>query len=152
MCRRKDVALGAMLQHCASCAWRCAIDSSKCKRKDLQMAAGKCCFIHSTEQSNPYVPLLASEGNFAVEVCDLPPGVNKLNVDHRVKVNPVKTTTNQAAETKSMSSMVRSFNLSDFFLIVLCVEFLPAGGSYTSITKFPQIQRSDSIQSYPSVL
>ena len=43
------------------------------------MAAGKCCFIHHIEQSNPSVPLLASEGNFAVEVCDLPPGVNKLN-------------------------------------------------------------------------
>ena len=47
-------------------------------------------------------------------------------------------------ETKSMSSMVRSFNVGDFiFLIVLCVGFLPAGGSYTSITKVPQIQRKE---------
>ena len=51
-----------------------------------------------------------------------------------------------------MYSVVRSVNVSDFFfLIVLCVGFLPAGRSYTSIAKVPQIQRSDSIQSLPSV-
>ena len=46
-----------------------------------------------------------------------------------------------------MSSVVRSVNVSDFFfLILLCVGFC----SYTSITRVPQIQRSDSIQSQPS--
>ena len=95
-CRRKDVALGAMLQQCASCAWRCCHRFVQMQTKRPQMAAGKCCFIHSSEQANPSVPVLASDGNFAVKVCDLPPRVNKLNVDHRVKVNPVKTTTNQA--------------------------------------------------------
>ena len=52
------------------------------------MAAGKCCVIHSTEQSNASVPLLASEGNFAVEVCDLPPGVDKR--DLLSKQQPIK--------------------------------------------------------------
>ena len=73
------------------------------------MAAGRCCFIHSIEQSNPSVPLLASERNFAVKVCDLPPGVNKLNVDHRVKVDPVKTTTYQAQRDEVQKRVSWSF-------------------------------------------
>ena len=83
----------ATLRPSSASSRRFDIDLSKCKRKYHRSLQGKDAFINVIEQSDQPVLFLTSERSLGWDICDLRRGVNKLDLYHRVKVDPVKQPT-----------------------------------------------------------
>ena len=80
--------------------WNCVLLCGQFFCPRSKMASRRVFFIHHVEQSGQFEQCLTSEGSFGSDICDLPRGVNTLNLDHWVKMKPVE----QPIERKSVGS------------------------------------------------